>query len=501
MIQKFSRIKSSFYNGCNPLVFLAGIFSFIWITSSLSSCNRHIYDESVTLEFSTDTLLFDTVFTTIGSITRNFTVYNPSTDPVKLNIYLAGGNQSYYSINVNGKAGVEFQDVEIPAQDSIFVFVKVNINPTNQNTPYVVTDSILFCNKNQKQVMNLVAFGQDAHFILPDHHNASMPYRIVANANEEVHWTNDKPWVIYGWAVVDSLGKLIIDPGTQVYVHKGGGIWVYRYGNIHVNGTPNDPVRFRGDRLEHFFDTDYAQWDRIWINEGTEDNIINHAIISNATIGVEMSALTEYLGNKTIINNSIIHDNYNIGVLGWAANIEMNNCQVSNNGECSIQLQVGNYKLNHVTAANYYAGMPARKKSAVAISNFFQTVQLNAQGQPENVYMIGDANVECNNCIFYGNLPEDEFSVSTMDGANLSYTLRNCLVKKENMNSHFVNCINANPMFISDYGQDYNLKENSPAIDAGWTGLGITDDILGRARMGNPDIGAFEYYPAGEKKK
>ena len=64
---------------------------------SFSGCHHGEYDETVKLQFSTDTLMFDTVFTTVSSITRSFTVTNPSADPVKLDIYLAGGTQSYYS--------------------------------------------------------------------------------------------------------------------------------------------------------------------------------------------------------------------------------------------------------------------------------------------------------------------------------------------------------------------------------------------------------------------
>ena len=136
-----------------PLYGLAAML-LLATTVLFPGCNRHGFDDSVKLEFSTDTLMFDTVFTTVTSITRNFTVKNPSKNPVKLDILLAGAantGQSYYSINVNGKAGTEFHDVEIPGRDSIFVFVKVNINPTNQNTPYLVTDSVVFFNTNRKQ--------------------------------------------------------------------------------------------------------------------------------------------------------------------------------------------------------------------------------------------------------------------------------------------------------------------------------------------------------------
>ena len=67
-------------------------------------------------------------------------------------------------------------------------------------------------------------------------------------------------------------------------------------------------------------------------------------------------------------------------------------------------------------------------------------------------------------------------------------------------NSHYTNCFNQNPKFIATYGQNYNLQEDSPAIDAGMEGLGINTDILGRLRNGVPDIGAYEYYPIPEEK-
>ena len=85
---------------------------------------------------------------------------------------------------------------------------------------------------------------------------------------------------------------------------------------------------------------------------------------------------------------------------------------------------------------------------------------------------------------------------------DLNYHFYNCLVKKEQLDAHYTNCMNyKDPLFVSNYGQNYNLKEDSPAIDAGRTGLNINTDILGRLRNGIPDIGAYEYYPAPDEKR
>lgn len=478
---------------------LTSVIAFAIAASSLvsTSCRHNQYNTDAILTFSTDTLMFDTVFTTISSITRNFTVTNPTSEPVKLDILLAGGGNSYYSINVDGKAGTEFHDIEIAPHDSIFVFVKVTINPTNQNNPYLITDSVMFINENNRQSVQLVAFGQDAHFIIPDHLNSSMHYKIVAAEHQHTHWTNDKPWVIYGWAVVDSLGTLTIDPGTRIYVHNGGGIWVYRYGNIQVHGTAEQPVKFAGDRLESFYASDYAQWDRIWINEGSTDNVIEHAIITNASIGLQVSALEEYLNNKTIVRNSIIHNNATTGVLARAANLEMTNCQISNNGQYSLLLQIGNFTLNHLTVANF----AAHQNESFALCNFYNDYEYNAAGEAVSVTVLGDAHLTCNNSIIYGS-SDNEFATHTKTGASLSYNFKNCLVKKEEFDNYFVNCLkDKNPLFISNFEQDYNLQATSPAIDAGMTGLGINTDLLGRPRNGIPDIGAYEYYPQESGKR
>ena len=205
-------------------------------------------EDGVTLQFSEEQVTFDTVFTTLGSTIRTFTVHNTTSTDVTTDIRLASGSQSYYSINVDGESGISFNDVEIPAHDSIFVFVKVTINPGNVNTPFLVTDSIEFITGNKKQDVNLVAYGQDANFIVADSGPENLRYKVVAGAHETTVWTNDKPYVVFGWAVVDSLGKLEIEPGTKIYFHYNSGLWVYRYGQLEAVGTKEQPILFRNGR-------------------------------------------------------------------------------------------------------------------------------------------------------------------------------------------------------------------------------------------------------------
>lgn len=453
-------------------------FSILYLT--FTSCDP-ITEEGVSLKFSENQVTFDTVFTTIGSTVKTFTVHNKSGSDITTDIRLASGSQSYYSINVDGVAGVNFDQVEIPAHDSIFVFVKVTINPGNQNTPFLVTDSIEFITGKQKQAVHLVAYGQDAHFIVADSGPTNLRYKIVAGANETKVWTNDKPYVVFGWAVIDSLGTLQIEPGTKIYFHANSGLWVYRYGHLQAIGNKENPIFFRSDRLDEWFDSDFTQWNRIWIMEGTKDNILDYCVISNSFVGIQMEAFTEYTGNKTIIKNSIIKNNQNSSVIARWADFDMTNCIVTSSGGCGLQLEVGEWNIKNSTIANYAAIGRDTTAPVVMVSNksFFDQSSYHSRATFENT-------------IIYGNYTRElvEFKTSTH---SLTTSYQNCIIKTNQTLPTFVACIrNQDPQFVDKSILDFRLKSTSPAINAGMNN-GVLLDIIGNPRTGNPDIGAYEF--------
>ena len=116
------------------------------------------------LAFSTDTMVFDTVFTTIGSSTRNFRVYNPNRQSIEISsVRLAGGANSPFRMNVDGEPTNHAQNLTVAPGDSLFVFVEVTIDPNNQNSPLRTMDSIVFETNGNLQDVKLVAWGQDVH--------------------------------------------------------------------------------------------------------------------------------------------------------------------------------------------------------------------------------------------------------------------------------------------------------------------------------------------------
>ena len=143
----------------------------VCLSVSFLSCKKDklLTDPSATIAFSQDSILFDTVFTTIGSTTRQLKVYNHNKQKINLSsVRLEQGQSSNFIISIDGSSGKQTSDVEILAQDSIYIFIQVNVNPTSQNSPLIIQDRILFDVNGNQQFVALEAWGQDAYYHYPD---------------------------------------------------------------------------------------------------------------------------------------------------------------------------------------------------------------------------------------------------------------------------------------------------------------------------------------------
>ena len=121
---------------------------FLILSILFASCEK---EEDITAEigaklsFSTDSILFDTVFTSIGSTSRRLKIYNPNEKAILISkIKLSGSNSSAFSLNINGQPASELNLLKLNGKDSMNVFIKVNINPSDQKLPFLVKDSIEF---------------------------------------------------------------------------------------------------------------------------------------------------------------------------------------------------------------------------------------------------------------------------------------------------------------------------------------------------------------------
>lgn len=479
------------------LILVVGMIT-LAIFSSCRKDESFSTDPSLKLSFSTDSVLFDTVFTTMGSVTKRLMVYNPNSNAIVISrARLAGGSNSPYSINIDGASGTDIRDVEILGNDSLYVFVRVTVDPVNDNLPLVVKDSIIFETNGNQQDVDLVSWGQDAHFIVGVKQQDGLPpYKIIANEGENVHWPNDKPYVIVGYAVVDSAAFLTIDPGCRIHFYNGSGMWIYKYGGISVNGTLEEPVNFQGVRLEQAYQDVPAQWDRIWINESPVNSEFNHAIIKNATIGIQAETLESGLGNTLFLNNTQILNMQGWGIFTRFYNIVGNNLLIANAGSSLLNLTTGgNYQFRNSTFANFW-GFDVRKDPLLHISDYFIYYNGNEQlvytGDLEQAYF-GD-------CILWGNLENeillDPYPEST---AQFNYRFDYNLLKTSEKNDDFFtnNLFLIDPLFQDAYENNYHLDSLSPARNMGIP-MGNQYDLDGIERSSTPDLGAYEWVPITE---
>jgi hypothetical protein len=427
-------------------VFLIAVFNFY-------SCkkDKFITDSSAKVHFSQDSVLFDTVFTSIGSATQNIRIRNKNNQKIKIsNIQLIGGSGSSFIINVDGLKGTNFKDIEIAANDSMYVFIQVNINPNNANSPFIINDAIVFNVNGNAQTVYLEAWGQNAYYHKPTNaikfkDGSYLPYSLISSTpGVDTTWTNDKPHVIYGYLVVDTAQKLTIQAGVHIYMNYKAGLWVYQGGQIKILGQKDNEVTFQGARREKDYADEPGQWDRIWINEGSDNNVIDYAIIKNGYIGVQTEVIGNTIGGlgRLKITNTKIQNMSMWGLYSLAYHIYGGNNVISNCQEHSVNIQLGGkYTFLHCTFANYWSKEKAREKPTININNFTTNQVL-----PLDSCYFG-------NCIVDGKLT-NEINLDLNNNAPIpSVMFSNCWLKTTN------DVTDANKYFNIRTGADLDYKD------------------------------------------
>lgn len=448
------------------------LFSFI-ITITVFSCSKDTISETPpgSLRFSADTIFFDTIFTGTGSPTKHFKIYNPLKNSLRINsLYLAGGTDSPYRINVDGIAGHNFSDIDLGGGDSLFVFVEVTIDPFENQNPVIVQDSIVFISGGGIQAVKLVSWGQDVHVI-----------RGMALDTQTL--SASKPYLVYDYLKVKPDHVLTVEPGVRIYFHKNARLYVE--GTIKALGTFEDPVIFQGSRTEAVYRNIPGQWEGIWLMPGSSNNMFVYSRIRNALNGIIADSLKHPEASVLYLENTRIENMTYSGLFARSSEIYSRNTVISNCGHHAIVINnEGNYQFYHNTIANYW-NFSFRSSPSVMINN-----DTGNNTEPLSVIF--------GNSIIHG-LLENEIRFSAHAGSDGDILFNHCLVNFRNADSFpliFRNCIiNTDPGFVDGKAQDFHLDENSPAIDAGDPETAVLHpfDFAGRSRINTaPDIGAFE---------
>ena len=462
------------------------------------SCNKK--DKFLTsggeVSFSSDTLMFDTVFTAQGSATRSIRIFNKQKDKIKISsIRLRKGENSPYRLNINGQEGKQVNDVEIAGNDSVWVFAAVTIDPTNANLPFVVDDDLVVTLNGKEFSIPFIAFGQNAYYI-------------VDSVLETQTWLADKPYVIIRNALVDTGATLTIPAGARIYLHKDSRLFVQ--GTLKVNGTQSDSVVFQGDRIDPLvWIGDYidlpGQWGGLYFTGESSNNEINYTVIKNGGVSTKLGQddvqpAAIQVDKRTVpgntptlkITNSVIKTSQGYGILSFGGSITAENCRIVECGAENIMFfEGGDYKLYDCTIGTFGSQYLAHSDNgSMAILNY------RAISQTE--YIGADLKAELKNCIIYGSL-DNEIFFGKKEEFLANVILQNCLVKSIDPIPDFVNNTNnirnQDPMFKDVSKDDYHLLEGSPAIGTGITAGSISIDLDGKARTNPPSMGCYEYQP------
>ena len=494
------------------ILFILGFF----ITFSSCRTDFDTVASSGDLKFSKDTVYLDTVFKNIGSSTYQLKVYNRSKNDISIpTIQLKNGLNSKYRMTVDGMSGNNgkiFKDVTLLSKDSLYIFIETTADITDANpTDFLYTDKIQFDSGANLQEVALVTLIQDAVFLYPKQNPDGTKEKIKIDGKDvdgfyldendavngnELLFTKQKPYVIYGFAGVPENKTVTFEAGARIFFHANSGLYVDNKASLQINGAVSatdkleNEVIFEGDRLESLYDDIPGQWNSVILANGSKNHAINHLTLKNAITGLNF----KNPDNSTTIQikNTQIYNCAEYGILAQNAHINGENIVINYTGLTGLScVYGGNYVFTHCTFNNNWQ---SSAQFAVSLSNSF------AGATPETNPL---TQATFNNCIIYGSAT-NEFNLSKNANAAFIYQLNNCLLKFSSSSTnpdyqfktdalHYNQIIlNENPKFYNVNQNKFNIDNTSSAFAKGNPAYIIPQDIIGATRTSPPDLGAYQ---------
>ncbi len=450
------------------------------IAAAFTSCIEDGFTTSPSdvLAFNRDTVAFDTVITLQGTATKQMVVYNHSKKQINISSIKVAGNatKGHFHLNVDGIRGDEFHNVEIRGNDSIYIFIEAYLDEMESDEPTLLEDLLLFETNGQTQKVLLSAWGQDVIRLSGD------------TISRNTRFTGNKPYLIYDTVYVSPGVTLTLDAGTTLLFHDKGAMRCA--GRMLANGTAEEPVTFRGDRLDRIvgetsFDIMSGQWGGIIFTPPTMGNVLKHVVMKGSSIGMHCSAYGDTVNCALKLINCVLTNSSSTCLATAACYVQAIGTEFSDAAEEVVYFAGGKVKASQCTFANNYLFTVPE----LPIVNIFDVEFSDGT--------IGKIKAYFDNCIIHGLSPE--LNEGKLD--NFDVYMRYCLFKSNGEDdAHFINCVwEGDPMFLTvrdDHLFDYRLGNESDAIGKGNPALCPAEaryDRYGNDRLagGAVDLGAY----------
>ncbi len=446
------------------------------LTFLCAACQKHeriSQDPNAMLHFSTESVLFDTLITSVGSTTQVLKVRNDYHDALKISeIRLTGGETSPFKININGESTTNKQDLILNGKDSLNIFIKVMVPADNRTLPFLIQDSIILITNNNRQVIQLKAYGQNAVFI-----NS-------LNLTTHTTWDDTLPYVISGTLNIAAGTNLHILPGAKIYFHKDAGINVE--GNLYCTGSNEKPILISSDRMELNYSDEPGQWKGIYLKAGGSA-LITYSTIKNALVGITADSLATGTMPKLILSNSIIKNMSVAAYIGYHSELNAFNNLMYNCGSYLIYAAGGgNYNLKQNTLVGFNPAF-ARKNAALSFSDYLSSNRYNR------------LKIDLVNNIIWGNLVNELDIQQKTNQAPTLNILSNMIKSGNTQFSGNGNLLNTDPLFVAATQENFKPGNSSIAVGKGITltadpyfNLYLSKDLNNQPRIFPSTLGCYE---------
>lgn len=455
-------------------------------SAATTSCIEDSFSSSPSDQpaFSVDTLRMGVIYTDDRSATHRFTVYNRASKSISISdISLSGDNAPYFRLNVDGFSGSRFNNVEIRAKDSIFVFVDALLPESGSDTPLDICADIDFTTNGVTRSVTIDAEGQDL-------------VRLKAlEVTEDMTLTAGKPYRIIDSLVVAPGVTLNLDPGARLLFHDKAYLAVE--GRLVSRGTLDAPVTISGDRVGNVaadipFDLMSRQWEGIVLRPSSTHSELSFTTIKNSSWGVVIYGSPQCNSLPSLkMTNCRLRNSGGLVLTAEHADIEAYGCEFAEAADGLVSLTGGTHRFCQSTFSNNYL-FTAIGGAAITLGHLGPDT--------DDLSNLPYTAARFDNSIIYG-IGAD---IAPGDLIGTGVVFRNCLIRSAGTDDdNFISCLwDADPLFYTvrtDYLFDYRLRDGSPAIGAGNPDLVAPEaatDAYGLDRGAAPDLGAYVYVPA-----